>query len=117
VRERQVRNRGGERERRRERRERKRERGRSGWPGWHTKLIRMKWGMFRTFYMLLKLIRDRSVDSLDPVYYIRYMGWFRIAILHTKRIRIKKGMFWNQVQVAGADLGQVCGPSVLRQVH
>jgi hypothetical protein len=35
------------------------------------------------------------------------MGWFRIAMMHTKLIRMKWGMFWNKLQVAGVDQGQV----------
>jgi hypothetical protein len=52
------------------------------------------------------------------MYYVRYMGhgWFKIAILHTKLIRMKKGMFWNILQIAWVDQGPVRGPSVLHQV-
>jgi hypothetical protein len=60
------------------------------------------------------LIRDRSGD---PVYYIRYMGWFRMAMMHTKLIKMKWGMFWNIPQVAGDHQGQVRRPGVLPQVH
>jgi hypothetical protein len=51
------------------------------------------------------------------VYYVRYTGWFRMAMIHTKLITMKWGMFWNILQVAGFDQGQVGDPSVLHQVH
>jgi hypothetical protein len=53
----------------------------------------------------------------DPVSYIRYMGLFRIAMMYTKLIRIKWGMFWNILQVAGVHQGQVGGPGELHKVH
>jgi hypothetical protein len=42
-----------------------------------------------------------------PVYYVRYMGWFRMSVMHTKLIRMKWGMFWNILQVTGVHQGQV----------
>jgi hypothetical protein len=42
---------------------------------------------------------------------------FRIAMMHTKLIRMKWGMFWNILNVAEIDQGQVRGPGVLHQVH
>jgi hypothetical protein len=38
-------------------------------------------------------------------------------MIHTKLIRMKCNMFWNILQVAGADQGQVRGLCVLHQVH
>jgi hypothetical protein len=38
-------------------------------------------------------------------------------MMHTKLIRMSCGMFWNILQVAGVDQGQVGGLGVLRQVH
>jgi hypothetical protein len=42
--------------------------------------------------MLLELIRVRLGK---PVYYIRNMGWFRMAMMHTKLIKLKWEMCWN----------------------
>jgi hypothetical protein len=49
---------------------------------------------------MLKLIRDRSVD---PLYYIRYMGLFSMAMMHTKLIRMKWGVFWEILQAGRVD--------------
>jgi hypothetical protein len=57
------------------------------------------------------LIRDGLGDS---VYYIRYIGWFRMAMVHTKLIRMKWGMFLHTLQVAGIHQEQVRGPGVLQ---
>jgi hypothetical protein len=60
------------------------------------------------------LIRERSVDL---VYYIRNMGLFRMAIMHTKLIRMNWGKFLNILQVARVDQGQVGEPGVLHHVY
>jgi hypothetical protein len=46
--------------------------------------------------LLLELIRARSSD---PVFYIRNMGWFRIAMMHTKLLIMKWGMWSHQATV------------------
>jgi hypothetical protein len=56
-------------------------------------------------------------DKHGSTNHIRYMGWFRMAMMHTKLIRMKWGMFWNILQVTGVDQGQVRGAGVLHQVH
>jgi hypothetical protein len=40
-----------------------------------------------------------------PVFYITYIGWFKMSMMHTKLIRMKLGMFWNILQVTGVHQG------------
>jgi hypothetical protein len=40
-----------------------------------------------------------------------------MAMMHTNLIRIKWRMFWNIIQVAGVDQGQVGEPGLIHQVH
>jgi hypothetical protein len=69
------------------------------------------------FWNILQVTGVDQGQVWDPVYYIRYMGWFRMAIIHTKRIRMKLEIFCIILQVAGVDQGQVGKPSVLHQEH
>jgi hypothetical protein len=56
------------------------------------------------YFMSLELIRARLEY---PVNYVRNMGWFRMAMMHTKLIRMKWVMFFFILQVAGVAQGQV----------
>jgi hypothetical protein len=67
-----------------------------------------------TYYRLLELIRDRLIDL---GYLCRFMGLLRMAMMHTKLIKIKNGVFWDILQAAGVDQGQVNRPGVPLQVH
>jgi hypothetical protein len=44
------------------------------------------------------------------------MGWFRMDMMHTK-LRMMRMMFWNILQAASFDQGQVGGPAVQHQVY
>jgi hypothetical protein len=58
-----------------------------------------------------------NFDPVRPMRLVYYIRWLRIAMMHTKLVRMKWGMFWNILHASGVDQGQVGEPGVLHQVH
>jgi hypothetical protein len=44
---------------------------------------------------ILKVASEDQGQVRGPVCYIRYMGCFSIAMMHTKLIRMKRKVFWD----------------------
>jgi putative heme iron utilization protein len=62
----------------------------------HTKLIKMKWGMFKNILQIAGVDQEQVGET--PAVHQTH-GWFRIAMMQTKLIRIKWERFWNILEV------------------